>query len=62
MTSLERRQELIPYRLEQAAESLKEAEFLMSGKMSPRSIINRAYYAMFYSLTIQHNRFKSDGS
>ena len=50
MTSEEKRRELISYRLRQAAESLEEAEFLMSGKMSPRSIINRAYYAMFYAV------------
>lgn len=50
MTNEEKRQELIQYRLKQAAESLEEAEFLMSGKKSPRSIINRAYYAMFYAV------------
>ncbi len=50
MTSEEKRQELIQYRLKQAAESLEEAEFLMSGKKSPRSIINRTYYAMFYAV------------
>lgn len=50
MTSEEKRQELIRYRLKQAAESLEEAEFLLSGKMSSRSIINRAYYAMFYAV------------
>jgi len=38
---------LARYRLEQASESLDEAKFLLSGKKSPRSIINRAYYAMF---------------
>ncbi|MEK6742773.1 MAG: HEPN domain-containing protein [Nitrospirota bacterium] len=50
MTVDEKRHELAQYRLKQAAESLEEAEFLMSGKMSPRSIINRAYYAMFYAV------------
>lgn len=50
MTVDEKRHELAHYRLKQAAESLEEAEFLMSGKMSPRSIINRAYYAMFYAV------------
>jgi uncharacterized protein (UPF0332 family) len=50
LTSEEKRQELIQYRLKQAAESLEEAEFLMSGKKSPRSIINRTYYAMFYAV------------
>jgi len=50
LTVDEKRHELVQYRLRQAAESLEEAEFLMSGKMSPRSIINRAYYAMFYAV------------
>jgi len=50
LTSDEKRHELARYRLKQAAESLDEAEFLLSGKMSPRSIINRAYYAMFYAV------------
>jgi uncharacterized protein (UPF0332 family) len=50
LTSDEKRHELAQYRLKQAAESVDEAEFLLSGKMSPRSIINRAYYAMFYAV------------
>ena len=33
-----------------AEESLDEAQFLFSGEKSPRSVINRAYYAMFYSV------------
>jgi len=41
---------LARYRLEQADESLDEANFLLSGEKSPRSIINRAYYAMFYAI------------
>jgi len=41
---------LAQYRLEQAGESLDEAKFLLSGKKSPRSIINRVYYAMFYAI------------
>ena len=44
------RKALARYRLEQAGESLDEAEFLLSGEKSPRSIINRAYYAMFYAI------------
>ena len=38
------------YRLQQAKETLDEAEFLLKGKKSPRAVINRAYYAMFYAL------------
>ena len=41
---------LAQYRLEQAGESLDEAKFLLTGEKSPRSIINRAYYAMFYAI------------
>lgn len=41
---------LAQYRLEQAGESLDEAKFLLSGKKSSRSIINRVYYAMFYAI------------
>ena len=44
------RKALARYRLEQAGESLDEADFLLSGEKSPRSIINRAYYAMFYAI------------
>ena len=41
---------LAQHRLEQAGESLDEATFLLSGEKSPRSIINRVYYAMFYAI------------
>jgi uncharacterized protein (UPF0332 family) len=41
---------LAKYRLQQAKESVEEAAYLMDGEMSPRSIINRAYYAMFYAV------------
>jgi len=37
-------------RLKQAEESLDEARYLFDGRKSPRSVINRAYYAMFYSI------------
>lgn len=40
---------LITYRIEQAQTALEDAEFLLQGKRSPQSIINRAYYAMFYA-------------
>jgi uncharacterized protein (UPF0332 family) len=39
---------LIRYRLEQAQEALDDAKFLLDGKRSPQSIVNRSYYAMFY--------------
>lgn len=50
MTEEEKRIELTRYRLKQAEESLKEAQILFSSEMSLRSVINRAYYAMFYSV------------
>jgi len=40
---------LVQYRMEQAADALNDAQYLLQGKRSPQSIINRAYYAMFYA-------------
>lgn len=40
---------LINYRLEQARTALDDAKFLLDGNRSPQSIVNRAYYAMFYA-------------
>ena len=40
---------LIKYRLEQAKTSFDDAKFLLDGNRSPQSIVNRAYYAMFYA-------------
>ena len=39
---------LVQYRLEQADAALNDAKYLLDGCRSPHSIINRAYYAMFY--------------
>jgi len=41
---------LINYRLTQAKESLEDANKLAEHQGSPRSIVNRAYYAMFYAV------------
>jgi hypothetical protein len=41
---------LVKHRLEQADEVLEDARFLLEGNRSPRSIINRVYYAMFYAV------------
>jgi uncharacterized protein (UPF0332 family) len=46
----EKKRELALYRLAQAEESLTEAQYLFDGDKSPRSVINRAYYSMFYSI------------
>lgn len=50
MTGSEKRKELARYRMQQGEESLDEARFLLSGGKSARSVINRAYYAMFYAV------------
>ncbi len=39
---------LFLYRLAQAEETIEEAQKMFDEKFSTRSIINRAYYAMFY--------------
>lgn len=39
---------LFLYRLKQAEETLQDAEKMLEGDFSPRSITNRAYYSMFY--------------
>jgi uncharacterized protein (UPF0332 family) len=40
---------LVRYRLEQAQTAIEDARFLLEGNRSPQSIVNRSYYAMFYS-------------
>jgi uncharacterized protein (UPF0332 family) len=44
MTDLET---LFVYRFKQAEETLLDAERMLQGNFSPRSITNRAYYSMF---------------
>jgi uncharacterized protein (UPF0332 family) len=39
---------LFSYRREQALSTLQEAEKMVNGGFTPRTIINRSYYAMFY--------------
>lgn len=41
---------LIEYRLNQAKDSLKEAAVLHKSGMSLRSVMNRLYYSMFYTV------------
>ena len=43
------KKELIQYRLDSAREMLRDARLLQEHGGSPTSIINRAYYAVFYS-------------
>ncbi|MFH1896907.1 MAG: HEPN domain-containing protein [Candidatus Desantisbacteria bacterium] len=41
---------LFTYRLNQAKETLSDAKKMLENNLSPRSIINRAYYSMFYTV------------
>lgn len=41
---------LFTYRLKQAKETLLDAERMLQGSFSSRSITNRAYYSMFYAV------------
>lgn len=50
MTTKEKQIQLAKYRLKQGEECIDEAVYLLIGKKSARSIINRAYYAMFYAV------------
>lgn len=49
MTRRNTKKALIQYRLERARETLKDARALFKQNGSPASIVNRAYYAMFYA-------------
>ncbi|MEO0079366.1 MAG: HEPN domain-containing protein [candidate division WOR-3 bacterium] len=42
--------ELVRLRLKQAQETLADARSLFEADRTPRSVINRAYYAMFYAV------------
>jgi len=50
LTVKEKQIQLSRYRLKQAEESIDEAICLLSARKSPRSIINRTYYGMFYAV------------
>jgi hypothetical protein len=50
MTEQDKKNELVVYRLSQAAETLEEALFLLEGGKSLRAVTNRAYYSMFYAI------------
>ena len=52
MTTEDKKRELALNRIQQAEESLEEAENLFDGKKSPRSVINRTYYAIFYAIIV----------
>ncbi len=42
------RQVLFEYRLHQAMTTLEDARKMLQNEISPPSVINRAYYSMFY--------------
>jgi len=42
--------ELVSLRLQQARETLADAHVLLDAGRTPRSVVNRAYYAMFYAV------------
>lgn len=44
------REDLFTYRINQAEETITDVEKMIQSKVSPRSIINRAYYSMFYAV------------
>ncbi len=44
------REALLAFRMREAEETLADAERMLEGGLSPRSICNRAYYAMFYAV------------
>jgi len=44
------RETLFTFRLKQAEETLADARTMLAGGVSTRSVVNRAYYVMFYSI------------
>lgn len=46
----EKKKLLALHRLQQAEESLQEAQYLLAGGKSLRSVVNRIYYGMFYAV------------
>jgi uncharacterized protein (UPF0332 family) len=44
------RDALLAFRIKETQETLADAERMIEGGLSPRSIANRAYYAMFYAV------------
>lgn len=54
------REQLFTYRLKQAEETLAEAAKMLAGDFSSRTIVNRAYYAVFYATLVLFLRFEID--
>jgi len=51
------KQTLLSYRMQQAKETLTDAQKMLRAGVSPRSVVNRAYYAMFYAAMALFIRF-----
>ena len=61
-------QTLFGYRIDEAEETLADAKALLESGRSPRSVVNRSYYAMFYAVLalliaedIEHKTSKHSG-
>lgn len=52
------RETLFRYRLREAEDTLADAEQMLTGGVSPRSVVNRSYYAVFYFILAL---FQKDG-
>ena len=62
------RETLFAYRFQEAEETLADANRMLDAGISPRSVVNRAYYAIFYSIlalliheNIEHRTSKHSG-
>ena len=62
------RETLFIYRMNEAEETLTDARKMLKGGISARSVVNRAYYAMFYGVialliheNIEHKTSKHSG-
>jgi uncharacterized protein (UPF0332 family) len=53
------REILFTYRIQEAEETLADAVQMLDGNLSPRSVVNRAYYAMFYAVLALFIRFET---
>lgn len=61
-------QTLFQYRMNQADETLADARAMLASGLTPRSVVNRAYYAMFYAVLalflreeVEHRTSKHSG-
>ena len=54
------RETLMAYRFREAEETLDDAVKMLEAKTSPRSVVNRAYYSMFYGVLGLFNRFETE--